>query len=193
MYFNSCIENGIFASVLSHLNDPYENLGIIHPDDYRVVCLTNSHTAMTMWAHYGCAHKGICLEYEIDDSIQKVIAPVKYQGHHINRRFDSCEEICDHLLIKGTEWSNEKEYRAVYFKDRDEGKRIWKKTTSGDIFLDAKVSKVILGCEVSDDTICGIVKTIQGSKLKIDIERLIPSEERHLLVIDRQFKTSDYL
>ena len=51
-YIPSCIENGIFASRLDNINDPFEGKGIRYPNRYRVVCLTASPYQMLMWAYY---------------------------------------------------------------------------------------------------------------------------------------------
>lgn len=185
-HLKSCIENGVYASDLTILNDPYEYLGICFPDDYRVVCLTTSNRAMTMWAHYGDNHNGICLEYKLDNSAQSVVHPVRYKAAHVDRRFESSEEICDHLMIKGTDWKNEKEYRAVFFRSRDENDPVWTQTKNG-VFLKAKVSKVLIGCQFMDEKIKEIVKIVNESDPSISVERLIPSQVRHELVKDKQF------
>ena len=48
-FIPSCVENGVYASNLGNINDPYEGKGISYPSQYRVVCMTNSPFQMLMW------------------------------------------------------------------------------------------------------------------------------------------------
>jgi hypothetical protein len=52
-FIPSSVENGIYASRLDDINDPFEGKGITYPNQYRVVCLTASSYRMLMWAYYG--------------------------------------------------------------------------------------------------------------------------------------------
>ena len=72
-HIQSCVENGVYASRLDNINDPYEARDVRYQEQYRVVCLTSSSQQMLMWAYYG-NHKGCCIEYDVTgiDGIQKV-------------------------------------------------------------------------------------------------------------------------
>lgn len=139
-YIQSCIENGVFASRLDNINDPFENSGISYPEQFRVVCLTGSAFKMLMWAYYG-NHKICCVEFEVPDNVG--ICKVDYVQEFVSREDMSTDEVIESLYKKGNEWKHENEYRLVYHEGTAQ-KGIWKK--EGDnIFLIAPVKRVIFG------------------------------------------------
>ncbi len=139
-FIPSCMENGIYASRLDKINDPYEGRGIRYPDQYRVVCLTSSSYQMLMWAYYG-NHKGCCIEFDVSniESIREVEYVKEFQAHEDM----TTEQVVESLYKKGYEWRHEKEYRLVYHEPTSD-KRLWKKI-GADIFLIAPVKKIIFG------------------------------------------------
>ncbi len=188
-YLESCLKNGVYASKLEELNDPYEKKGIVDPDQFRVVCMTNSNRKMLMWSYY-TMHKGICIEYKVDDTVRNLLKPVKYVSKAYNRKFLSNKEIIADLGIKGREWRHELEFRAVFHTD--DMNPVWKRIPgSDDVFLALPVSKVIAGCEISETDLEDVVKAVSkynktsGSSVKI--ERLILKDDRHELAVDKQF------
>ena len=188
-FIESCLENGVYASKLDQLNDPYEKKGIVDPDQFRVVCMTNSKMKMLMWSYYG-KHKGICIEYKVNDAVRDFLKPVKYTSRPYNRRYLSKKEIIDDLGKKGKEWRHELEYRAVFHVD--DSNPVWKRIAGTDnVFLDLPVSKVIVGCEVSEEDLEKVVKAVseynKKSKETVKIECLMLKDDRHELVVDKQF------
>ena len=139
-FIPSCLENGIYASRLDKINDPYEGRGIRYPDQYRVVCLTSSSYQMLMWAYYG-NHKGCCIEFDVSgiEAIREVEYVKEFQAHEDM----TTEQVIESLYKKGYEWRHEKEYRLVYHEPTSD-KKIWKKDGE-DIFLHAPVKKIIFG------------------------------------------------
>ena len=139
-YISSCIENGIYASRLNLVNDPYERRGIRYPNQYRVVCLTSSSYQMLMWAYYG-NHKGCCIEFDVSgiEAIREVEYVKEFQAHEDM----TTEQVIESLYKKGHEWRHEKEYRLVYHEPISD-KKLWKKDGE-DIFLLAPVKKIIFG------------------------------------------------
>lgn len=109
-FIPSCIENGVYASELSNINDPYEGKGIRYPNQYRVVCMTNSPLQMLMWAYYG-NHRGCCVTYEVDDSL---LRQIEYTTDFQDHEDMTTEEVMESLYCKGKEWEHENEYRIVY-------------------------------------------------------------------------------
>ncbi|MBQ8417056.1 MAG: DUF2971 domain-containing protein [Phascolarctobacterium sp.] len=130
----------------------------------KVTCFTENNINLPMWNHYANAHKGICLEYDMSNSVSehqiKRMFPVFYVNElpdgirlvfdgKINR-FNSSDYLLLHKLI---DWSYEKEWRLVYdasfWYDRlvdipesfyDEGRVI--------DFI--KPSKIYLGYQITD-------------------------------------------
>lgn len=110
-YINSCIENGIYASRLENINDPFEVKDIRYKEQFRVVCLTTSYKQMLMWAYYG-NHRGCCIEYDVSNL--KGIRPINYIKTFQSHNEMSNEELIESLYNKGFEWKHENEYRLVY-------------------------------------------------------------------------------
>lgn len=188
-FLQSCLDNGVYASKLDQLNDPYEKKGIVNVDDFRVVCMTNSYRKMLMWSYY-TMHKGICIEYKLNDVVQPFINPVKYVPKAYNRRFLNIQEIKEDLGKKGKEWKHELEYRAIYHCS--DNANVWNNITgTDDIFLKLSVSKVIAGCAISIDDLEQLINVVNrynsNNNDNVVIERLILRDDRHELVKDPQF------
>lgn len=71
-FVQSCIENGVYASRVDQVNDPYEGNGIENPHLFRIACLTNASSAMLMWAYYG-NHHGCRIEYDVSSISKSVL------------------------------------------------------------------------------------------------------------------------
>lgn len=191
-FISSCIDNGVYASELTYLNDPYESLGIEYPEDYRVVCLTKSPLAMLMWAYYG-NHQGCCIEYEIDPSLYEnnILRPVQYIDNYFDRQESSNEELVENLYYKGSEWDREKEFRAVYYSDNANG-NFWK-VTDKSIFLKARVKSVTFGLSpvVNIDyklALQLLIKIKKNNPNDIAIRKCKLQSSRYGLEFDKQFK-----
>jgi len=139
-FIPSCIENGIYASRVDKINDPYEGRGIRYPDQYRVVCLTSSSYQMLMWAYYG-NHKGCCIEFDVSgiEAIREVEYVKEFHAHEDM----TTEQVVESLYKKGYEWRHEKEYRLVYHGPTAD-KKLWKENGEN-VFLLAPVKKIIFG------------------------------------------------
>ena len=143
-YIKSALYNGVYASVLTDVNDPYEWNGLEYAKDYRICCMTTSSRQMLMWSYY-THHSGCCIEYCFDESLlsNNIVRPVNYTDIYRNNRYLSLDEIYDHLYSKGKEWEHEKEVRAVWFRD-DFDKKLWF-VRDDLVFLKAKVRSVTFG------------------------------------------------
>ena len=184
-FIPSCVENGVYASNLSNINDPYEGRGIRYPNQYRVVCLTKSPFQMLMWAYYG-NHKGCRITYEVDDSNVK---PVEYTTDFQSHEDMTTKQVIESLYRKGKEWKHENEYRVVYHDptaDRD----LW--TVDGEkVFLKAQVKEVVFGLLADeDDRYLEMLKYLQKhnrNQEKIDVSKCRLMSDRYQLEADKQF------
>ena len=186
-YIQSCVENGVYASQLNNINDPYEGRGIRYPDQYRVVCLTASPFQMLMWAYYG-NHRGCCVEFDVDgiDGIRAVDYIKEFQEHE---KMDTTEVI-DSLYKKGNEWSHEKEFRIVYYSQTAD-KTIWRKKDNN-IFLTAPVKRIIFGYASEMDSnysnvLCYIRDYNETHKTKIEVTKCKLMSNKYQLEPDKQF------
>ena len=184
-FIPSCVENGVYASNLGNINDPYEGKGISYPSQYRVVCMTNSPFQMLMWAYYG-NHRGCCITYEIDDSIvRKVDYTTEFQSHEDM----TTEEVIESLHHKGKEWEHENEYCVVYYAPRA-NKDLWN-IDGEDIFLKAQVEKVVFGLLAKEDkNYLKMLKYLQKHNRnheKIDVSKCKLRNDKYQLESDKQF------
>jgi hypothetical protein len=113
-------------SRLMELNDPFEFLGVDLSDrEFRqalmktkaelseskgVLCFSAYWRNPVLWAHYADKHKGLCLGFEVYDS---VLAKVQYR----DKRFPVPEKIDEEfmrklLFLKFKHWEYEHEYRV---------------------------------------------------------------------------------
>lgn len=147
----------LFMAKYSDMNDPME--AIYYGDkisrdelknirngkfDIRMCGLSKSHTDILMWSHYADSHKGFCIELEVNkdsnDSEVEICydkglwTPIGYYG-------DIIKDIMSHKLYP---WQNEQEIRILR-----------NMTNSGIIepFLSINITKVYLGCALSDQEV----------------------------------------
>lgn len=127
-----------------------------------VVCLSECNKINPMWSHYSEDHKGICIEYDLNDSdkIRMLTFPINYVDSADNNqvlRQILTRGLIKHRLLsevylkKSYDWHYEREWRIVIFKD--DSNNTFNLVTSGDKtyipFLKPKA--VYLGLEIDDD------------------------------------------
>ena len=195
----SCVENGVYAANISDLNDPFEYSGIEYPEEYRVVCLTNSETKMLMWAYYG-NHQNCCIEFELDSNLadSKLLKPVDYVSEFRDHSDMNDEELIQALYCKGSEWSHEKEWRAVWHKDNKYALGIWNNKSAGLLFLNARVVAVTFGLASIknpeyENALQYLLDYNKTHTRKIRIQKCKVSANKYEIKIDRQFKAEKEL
>jgi Protein of unknown function (DUF2971) len=108
-----CIIDGIAASTL----DVIKRIGVL--------CLAESNTDVTMWAHYADNHKGLCLGFliSVEASPEKVTyvaeAPIVNFSELLDEQLDANEY--KWIFSKHHDWRNEREWRVVV----PEGNQLW--------------------------------------------------------------------
>lgn len=80
-------------SKLSYLNDPYECFFLDHTqtDVYKnflatlcVCCFSKNMNNILMWSHYADSHRGVCLEWRVDDeNVKSELRDVAYKNEPI--------------------------------------------------------------------------------------------------------------
>lgn len=186
-HIQSCVENGVYASRLDNINDPYEARDVRYQEQYRVVCLTSSSQQMLMWAYYG-NHKGCCIEYDVTgiDGIQKV----NYIRDFISRENMTTDEVIKSLYCKGNEWNHENEHRIVYHAGTTD-ETLWNHV-GDDIFLIAPVKSIIFGIAADLDYkyIEALEYLREYNKLHqpvIQVSKCKLMSDKYQLELDKQF------
>lgn len=81
-----------------------------------VLSLSERNDSPLMWSHYASGQTGICLEFTPNEnSIFKFVDKVAYQPTwpKYNMITGTAEQLVELLLIKGPDWSYEKEWRII--------------------------------------------------------------------------------
>ena len=182
-YIPSCIENGVYASQLDNINDPYEGKGIRYPEQYRVVCLTASSLQMLMWAYYG-NHKGCCVAFDVNYA-----TPVEYIKEFQMHEDMSTKEVIESLYQKGNEWKHEKEFRIVFHESKANDPS-WKRIDEN-IFLVAPVKKIVFGYLAEMDEkyveMLEYIKEYNQNNEPIEVTKCRLKNEKYQLAEDKQF------
>ncbi|MCK9199542.1 MAG: DUF2971 domain-containing protein [Gallionella sp.] len=127
-----------------------------------ILCLTESHENLTMWAHYGDKHQGMVIGFDAthpyfqnsdeNAGTPRHLKPVIYHGSRpkLNWSGLTSEDI---LLTKGEDWECEKEWRMFAQLDKAEIEQ----TEAGPIHLFSyppeSVTKVIIGCRAKPEAV----------------------------------------
>lgn len=170
---------------IKELNDPFELLcADLHnkserkkfkafkkevSQDYGVLCFSSSWKNPLMWSHYANGHKGVALEFEIQDNlltpIDYVPERVKFDISHIAARGGFQERDIDKLLsTKSEHWSYEQELRMeVKLKDCESRDGLFFEPFSEKIQL----VRVILGhvCKLKDSDVEAALPKGTGVKI----------------------------
>lgn len=121
--------NKLWLSHTNNFNDPvdptikrYKGKYDYILDSIKVGCLITNYDNTLMWSHYADKHKGMCVEYDISNIIDKedyVIRKINYDmkaivdENSIDNIFD-INLLLDLFCIKSKEWEYEDEYRILY-------------------------------------------------------------------------------
>lgn len=119
----------------------------------RVTCFSSntpmSYDSYLMWSHYADYHRGICVEYEVNDILklmtskfmlsikdgEAIILPCFYHGE---KDYDTIEkQSLKGVFFKHDAWAYEKEYRLIF------------NSFNGN-YINLKPSKIFVGCNISD-------------------------------------------
>lgn len=87
---------------------------------YRIACLSEDNDSILMWSHYANNHKGVCIEYDFQELIEKFkcdLFPIIY----VKRRkkytpydlINSSLTFQKSVFLKADVWSYEKEWRIL--------------------------------------------------------------------------------
>ena len=155
------------------------------PGRWRIYCLTPLPESTLMWSHYGDNHKGICLEFGVDNPLFATAQAVKYLSSYPGWSPHTVVEsgARDILLTKSDDWEYEQEYRIIGM-----GEGFDRPIDAHPLFLagnclripDGALKAVFAGCEADYDGIAAIMRDCApGLKLK----RAVRSPSKYRLEI----------
>jgi hypothetical protein len=127
----------------------------------RVYCLTLLSDSILMWSHYTGNHKGLCLEFNVDNPLFSRARPVRYSHTYPEWTPHGMEENVSALILtKAVDWAYEREFRIVGTPNA-----ALKGTPNS---LDGNylhlppgaLSAIIIGCEAPKDEITLLVREV---------------------------------
>lgn len=195
-FVNSTLNNGIFASSIDALNDPYECNEINEHNGFKVVCLSRSRNKKLMWSHYADGHRGCSIKISVPQNYGTNQCPLKrveYSGTIVNRSNLNENDLAETLYIKDKKWDYELEVRAVYC-NKNRKLDCWKHYR-GNIFYKVNITQIDFGCfsHFDDqylDALIAIRDYNSNHKKKIKVRKYKMSDKRYEFVIDKSF---DYI
>lgn len=158
-------------------------------DSLYVACLSAVYDSILMWSYYGQDHKGVCIEFEIEED-PRMLSKVEYCTERPTVQMEKLmKDLCgkifaqkssseingDPVLLplvvqpyisKAKEWEHEQEYRLIFPEQILDEMNIQKKMCDDKkerYMYNVKITKVFLGAAMSDEQ-------------KSEIRSIIPSE-----------------
>jgi len=152
---------------------------------YRVFCLSIHPDSTLMWSHYAGAHKGVCLEFSVNNVLLCGALPVEYLDSY--PVLQVCEEDLDAnlrpLLTKSAVWEYEQEFRLIatelpiWFPDVPTA-------TQGFVALPKGALKaVILGCQMPAEHRARVRSLVRSSGHEVALKAATLLPDRYALGI----------
>jgi len=144
-----------------------------------VLSLSEKNDDKLLWAHYGDGHKGICIEFDLeeDPGFFEDARRVSYQDEvptlnfHLDTPRQQSEKCC---LTKWSHWSYEKEWRIADFKNGPKKKPI----------APEAISSVILGCRILQEHRDQVIGWVEGRPGKVKLYQAKQIDKSYRLNIE---------
>lgn len=195
-FINSTLNNGVFASNLYSLNDPYECESVEENNNIRVVCLSRSRNKKLMWSHYADGHRGCSIKISAPKQYGTDVCPLRrviYRREFFSRTNLENQDYIDSLYTKDKKWDYELEVRAVC--DTNNYNTLYWKKYRNNIFLKVNIQQIDFGCFSHFDphyldALISIRDYNSNHKKKIKVRKYKMSNQRYEFVLDKEF---DYI
>jgi len=126
----------------------------------RIYCLTPDPSSTLMWSHYTENHRGICLEFGVDNLLFQLALEVLYPDIYPTWSVDDIEDeqqrSIEMILTKAKPWEYEREFRIIspYNNELNVPHRV----VDGCLALPyGALKSVIAGCDADYDAVKAIV------------------------------------
>jgi len=183
-----------FDSVMDTVFDSIRSLSLVS-------CFSLQLESITMWSHYADKHKGVCIEYEIDDEhfekvhyskklptfklskIMQHILGCEFSQEKMEYDYNKYHYVLAPIFTKSTDWKNEAEVRCVYSLDKKNPNIVPGKIKDEDVlFLKMdNIKRIFLGCK-SDASLLKKIKKHSGD---IPIYKMKMKKGEYGLEIDK--------
>jgi len=156
-------ENGIRAKKYERINliTSLSETNIATIAKRRIYCLTPHPDSTLMWSHYAENHKGICLEFGVDNPLFRLALEVTYPEVYpvwLPHAFeDENNKAIQMILTKAHPWHYEHEFRLISLLNNDLDTPL--RIEDGCFTLPpGSLRSVIAGCDADYDAVRAIVK-----------------------------------
>lgn len=174
-------------------------------DRMYVSCLSATYDSILMWSYYGQDHRGLCLEFEIDEN-SKYLSKVEYQTERPTMQLEKLmRNFCGQLfaqrdmsnvskdptllplvvqpyITKSKEWEHEQEFRLIYLEEAfsKEGIEECMCDDGKERYMcPVKITKVFFGANMSYENKKALRETISS---KIEIVEMNTSNNKYKLL-----------
>jgi DUF2971 family protein len=158
---------------------------------WRIYCLTPQPDSTLMWAHYAERHKGICLEFNAEDSRFGGAFEVMYAEKRpvIDcRSLANATEMAEKMvLMKSSDWAYEHEFRILARAGEfdQEPAHSLPKTTGDFLELPAgALTGIIIGCKADMNTVATINHVVRDCQPSVKIRQAVQCDLRYRVTIE---------
>ena len=159
------------AQVIQGLHDLVEK-------EIGVLCLSSDPMNILMYSHYADRHRGVCLEFTLQQDNIFNPEPVRYVRDFPTLDFGLSHDVNKALAValiatKSKDWEYEQEYRSL----RGGG--------AGVIEIpDNYLSGIIFGCAASDETVQTVMDVVKQSGKTLSLSKAVKSDSSFSLSIE---------
>lgn len=149
------LSKNFISDKLQYIHNEYITKYMTFIKSMQICCFSSDRDSILMWSHYANQHQGFCIEYNIEEMINRTvpIRPVKYCNHMPTLKFSDLN-FNDALLSKYSDWKYEKEWRVIFPKEETNQyiKRLFP-------------SAVYIGCKASEKLISNLLLICNSKKI----------------------------
>ena len=171
-------------------------------------CFSKRNDSILMWAHYANQHKGVCLEYNIDNpNFHDVIyedtlptydlmttIPVSLAEEMLEKPCltkEMANELIKPFCVKSKDWSYENEVRCIYNSDRLED-GVYINPFLGRLVLPAgNPTAIYLGCMCEMSEMLELLLAMAENR-GISVYKMKKSDEKFLIEKNENFELSNF-
>jgi hypothetical protein len=127
-----------------------------------VLCLSELHDDILMWAHYADSHRGCCLIFNPAEPFFATAQPVHYREDrpHVNPLVHSEEQMLDAAMFsKSNHWSYEREWRILQYKN---GAGVYTVPSPA-------LVQVVLGAEISAENEAKVLQWVAKASTTVSV------------------------
>jgi hypothetical protein len=146
-------------------------------------CMSSDPYSTLMWSHYSRNHKGICLEFAVENTKFRVAHKVHYQKEYPSLLLHDDSKL-DMLIIKSDVWFYEEEFRLICprFTDIKDHPLIMDGNYLSFDSIDLK--SIIVGCQAEDETIKTVRALVEEHAPGVVVRRARRAPNKYRLVIE---------